>query len=348
MYDGIEVDVLNIGDADCIIVTQWSSGFPHRVMIDGGCASDAEKVLNFLVQRNYTVLWAVVCSHLHNDHASGLIKVVEHRRITICHGYMHDIRKHVQPEILRRAMSSDTGVDQVVKATEKLANAFATRGITPLEPFVGQRIAYCPDMVVLTPSERFYRDVICEFTKRDVIPMPSLYSGMLAAGIAPYSTTHPLAGMLSSASVKEKPKTQPYNNTSVVLGVRHGNAKLLFTADAGCSALAHVSSDWNHLDYCGVPHHASEGNFSQTEIERFCPEFAFISAKGDDCHPSRAVVSALVKVGSKVASTHKSGDLWYHIGNVPPRADYGPLEYLTGTGSPEPIYNWINPLGGLK
>jgi len=148
----------------------------------------------------------------------------------------------------------------------------------------------------------------------------------------------PLLGALSNSSVKENPVTQPFNETSTILGVRFGLHKLLFTADAGSRALAYVSSDWNSLEYCGVPHHGSDGNFSQKDIERLCPKFALISAKGDSCHPSRAIVSGLVKVGAKVASTHKSGNLWYSIGNVPPRLDYGPVDCLTGSGQPEPLF----------
>jgi hypothetical protein len=80
----------------------------------------------------------------------------------------------------------------------------------------------------------------------------------------------------------------------------------------------------------------------QKDIERFCPKFAVISAKGDSSHPSRAIVSGLVKVGSHVCSTHKSGNLWLKCGYVPPRLDYGPAEPLRGTGEPQPIIDWRN------
>ena len=100
--------------------------------------------------------------------------------------------------------------------------------------------------------------------------------------------------------------------------------------------------------YMGVPHHASGGNLSQKDIERFCPRFATISAKGDSSHPSRAIVSGLVKVGTKVASTHKSGNLWFWSGNVPARADYGLVELLKGTGEPQPVVDWMKILSGMK
>jgi beta-lactamase superfamily II metal-dependent hydrolase len=375
MYDGVEVDLLSLGDADCIIVTKWHENQPHRILIDGACSGDADIILEFLLSRNYRVFWAAVCSHAHNDHASGLIKIIRHPQITIHNGWMHDIRNHVDINTLRRAAAADTGVNEVVETTKELSAAFSSRYIRMTEPFAGECIAGWPDMKVLGPSRDLYREMMQEVTKLDIPalipPIPSwagaanllrgnpatsfsALTGLVPSGNSDFSSLAallapppkssisflpliPLAGALSNSSVKQNPTTQPFNETSTILGVRFGLQKLLFTADAGSRALAFVSSDWNNLDYCGVPHHGSDGNFSQEDIERFCPKFAFISAKGDSCHPSRAIVSGLVKVGAKVASTHKSGNLWYSFGNVPLRADYQPVEFLTGTGQPEPL-----------
>ena len=164
----------------------------------------------------------------------------------------------------------------------------------------------------------------------------------------PASSLPALTGALSKSSVQKNPTTQPFNNTSVILGATFKGNKLLFPADAGSEALAHVTADWNHLLYMGVPHHGSDGNPSQKDIERFCPQFAIISAKGDSSHPSRAIVSGLVKVGTRIASTHRSGNLWLRSGSVPVRADYGPVELLKGTGEPQPFVNWMKILSGIK
>jgi len=130
--------------------------------------------------------------------------------------------------------------------------------------------------------------------------------------------------------------------------VNVAGTKLLFTGDAGTEALSHVDADWNHLTYLGVPHHGSDGNLSQSDIERFLPKFAVISAKGDSSHPSRSIVSGLVKVGAKVGSTHQHGNLWFYSGTVPARSDYNPIEYLKGTGNPEPLIDWAKILSGTN
>ncbi len=94
MFDGIEVDMLSLGDADSILLTQWTNTGPCRVLIDGGCATDADVVFEFLRRQDATPLYAVVCTHPHNDHASGLIKLVKSKSITFCTAWMHDMRKH--------------------------------------------------------------------------------------------------------------------------------------------------------------------------------------------------------------------------------------------------------------
>jgi hypothetical protein len=288
---------------------------------------------------------------------------------------MHDIRKHVGASALSRAASSDSSVWEVLETTEDLADAFASRKVAPLEPFVGAPIGLS-GFKFLGPSRDFYQQQMEAVTN---IPIPqltatvpfgtwgsgilggpslgqSLYAppkqvenpGFFGSLFAPpkqietpglfglssliaaapsYPSFVPMAGVLARAAVKEKPRTQPFNETSVILGVAHLGVKLMLTADVGSEGLAHVPAEWHDLDYCSVPHHGSDGNFSKSDIERFRPKFACISAKGDLCHPSRAVVSALRTVGSKVASTHKYRNLRYFAGSVPYRHDYTNIEF---------------------
>src|SRR5712692_3351693 len=133
MFDGLEIDMLSLGDADCIVLTQWTQYGPHRVLIDGGKVADAPAIREFLRVRKITGFWAVVCTHLHNDHTGGLIKLVKDKSITISNGWMHNIRNHVSPEALRRTSSGNSpdadGVRQVIENTDALRTAFASRGL---------------------------------------------------------------------------------------------------------------------------------------------------------------------------------------------------------------------------
>lgn len=399
MFNGIELDVLSLGDADSMLITQWVNSFPQRVLVDGGSGADGEIVREFLHSRNCTNLWGVLCTHLHNDHSRGLVKIIRDKSITIHNGWMHDIRLHLDAEGLRRACRSNDDVKEILEDTKELASAFAGRGINPGEPFAGTCIAAWPKMTVLGPSLGFYQSILEKFTEVEPSELADLARILLGSGSSyggtpsgtprvatmpppPYATPPtltpplsplaqpysrlsrvdpsapslnapaiplpPFAGALSRSSVKMNPTTQPFNNTSTILGMTFRGNRLLLTGDAGSEALANVPSDWNRLLYLGVPHHGSDGNLSQRDIERFCPKFATISARGDSSHPSRAIVSGLVKVGAQVASTHKSGNLWFWSGIVPYRSDYGSVDLLRGTGEPEPVSDWTKVLHGIS
>jgi beta-lactamase superfamily II metal-dependent hydrolase len=353
----LEIDMLDLGDADCILVTEWTpTTGVGRVLIDGGSGIDASAVGDFLRWKGASVLYSIVCTHPHNDHAAGLIKLLEDKSIVCCSGWMHDIRKHVNPTTLRRQMAEKSEhadwVKQVVENTEDLAQAFALRGITPNEPFAGQSISAFPFLQVLGPDEQFYRDTLAEFLEVQVPARPTLSPNALAAvnsflgrlsepapasnfpfPSSPVPAPSLYEGVLQGLSVKENPKTQPFNNTSTILGATFDGHRLLFTGDAGAEALDRVPSDWRNLTWMQVPHHGSDGNLSQSNIERFCPKVAYISAKGDANHPSRAIVNGLAKVGAKVASTHRSRTLWFSIGGMAMPSGYSPLTWLKGTAA---------------
>lgn len=372
MFNGIEIDMLSLGDADSLIVTKYQNGTPHRILIDGGKASDAEVVLDFMLKRKATDFWAAICTHAHNDHASGLIKIVQDPRITIQTATFNDIRHHIRADALRRASASDEGVREVLETTKELSAAFAARNIRTYRGLAGDQIANWPKMTVLGPSPDFYKTALEDFTKVD-LPSPAPFSSLASilgggssslsalsgmSGVhAPFpntwiqppppSTTRVglsslLAGALSGSSVKEEPKTQPFNNTSMILGVEFEGQRLLFTADAGSEALDRIPEEWKNLTWMQVPHHGSDGNLSQKNIERFCPRFASISACGDSSHPSRAIVNGLIKCGAEVCSTHENpGHLLFHTGTVPVRSDYGPAVKLKATGDQKQI-DWAS------
>lgn len=347
---GLEVDMLSLGDADCIVVTEWTSTCACRVLIDGGSADDTGIIREFLRSRGYSNFYAVVCTHLHNDHARGLIQLVHDKSIGFSTGWMHDIRKHVSADALHRASSGSSAqaqnVRQVIENTKELADAFSGRNIVPKEPFAGRIISNFPGLAVLGPDEYFYKRTLEEFT-RVAVPIPAPLSSVAFARIplaplsglpVPMPRRPPLgvpfpapstdfsslfAGALSKSSVKETPVTQPFNNTSAVLGCLFNGSRLLFTGDAGCDALERVPPDWKNLHWMQVPHHGSDGNLSRNNIERFCPRFAYISAKGSTNHPSRSIVNGLMKVGAQVASTGR-GNLWFGLGDVSLPPGYGP------------------------
>ncbi|MBV8277468.1 MAG: MBL fold metallo-hydrolase, partial [Verrucomicrobia bacterium] len=107
-YDGLEIDLLNLGDADSILVTRWFNGIPTRILIDGGNSSDGQKVLGFLRARGISYLNHIVCSHPHDDHAAGLIGIVNSNLIDFGQAWLHLQRNHSNFFALQQALSNTT------------------------------------------------------------------------------------------------------------------------------------------------------------------------------------------------------------------------------------------------
>jgi hypothetical protein len=75
-----------------------------------------------------------------------------------------------------------------------------------------------------------------------------------------------------------------------------------------------------------IPHHGSRRNINEKVINYFKPRLAYVSAAGNNKHPRKKVVNAFKNEGTHVFSTHypaQGEHLWYYIGTVPARPEYG-------------------------
>ena len=107
-FHGVEVDMLSLGDADCILVTGWNYGAVQRILIDGGNRGDSPAVRSFLAQRRVTYVDHVVCSHGHEDHAGGLVELVNDPKFAFGAFWMHLPWNHVDFRTLWTALERTT------------------------------------------------------------------------------------------------------------------------------------------------------------------------------------------------------------------------------------------------
>jgi beta-lactamase superfamily II metal-dependent hydrolase len=325
-YYGIEIDMIAVGDADSILVTKWDGGGPIRILIDGGNPSDTGTVRDFLEDRGIFFIDHVVSSHLDSDHAGGLIGLIEDRTLKFGRAWMHIPRNHLdrnEERVLRELVrTSKYGYrDEVKLITASLAQSrtlldvIYEREIPVDEPFAGKKIGF---LTVCGPSESYYETLLRDFRNIDQY-IEQLDEQEVKIAKAKMARRR--------EELLENPKTTVENNSSCILGTSYDGRKYLFTADAGAEALDLARNDYHmgNVHWMQIPHHGSLNNITQELIAHFSPKVAYVSAAGNQHHPSRAVVKGFKDVGAGVYSTHFPSErpLWHHYGDVPPRRTYG-------------------------
>src|SRR6266511_1120268 len=108
-YTGLWIDMLGIGDADCILVSRWRNGVVKRVLIDGGEKKHAAYIRAFLRRRGVRHIHHLVCSHLHRDHAAGLIELVKDRSLSFDCAWVLRPEENVNMEEVNEALAATAG-----------------------------------------------------------------------------------------------------------------------------------------------------------------------------------------------------------------------------------------------
>jgi beta-lactamase superfamily II metal-dependent hydrolase len=275
-YNGIEVDMLSLGDADSILVTNWVNGVPQRVLIDGGNKEDSEKVCQFLLQRGARYIDHVVCSHPHDDHAAGLVEIIGCKHLTFGHAWMHLPWQHIDQRTLANALaqSKASRVVRIINASlqtrQAILKAIQSRGIPLSKPFKGQHVGF---MFTFGPSKEYYEELLKEFSDLEKLErfeealaaherslmVEELWKGSIVGGKASES---------KESAVLGGAPTEPENNSATVLFTKWGNDQCLFTSDAGVPALDRVKKAYAlaNLRWLQIPHHGSRRNINHDLI----------------------------------------------------------------------------------
>lgn len=327
-FNGIEIDMLSLGDADSILVTQWYGSAAQRVLIDGGNKGNASTVIRFLTNRGIKHIDHVVCTHPHDDHAAGLVSILEDKTISIGKLYMHWPGNHIEMAVVQKALQKASGFvrSQVIQKSLQtvcdLAVLCQQRKIQIIEPFAGAQIGM---LTVVGPTLQYYEECVTQFSDSDSI----VASEALVSSTPIQDEIEALfEGVTAkSADVLDlNPQTTPENNSSLILGLPHDSGLHLFTGDAGAQALMLAANSYilENCHWMQIPHHGSRRNITEALIAHFRPQTAFVSAAGNVKHPRRSVVNAFKRYGSRVYSTHypNRANLRHQRGITPTRSGY--------------------------
>jgi beta-lactamase superfamily II metal-dependent hydrolase len=322
-FNGIEIDMMSLGDADSILVTDWNNDVPTYILIDGGYAKDAAAIEKFLAARGVEDVTHLVSTHLHDDHIRGLVRLVQNNKFGIRRAWVHQPELHVDTDAMNDALEKTAALKESrlitasVQAEQNLVQALKEREIVIAEPFQGTRIGA---LTVCGPSQAYYEGLLSRY--RDAKKIRQLQEQLdrqkTAADIGKYLGR-------TAAKLLDDPKTEAENLSCTVLATKLGKDLLLLTADAGAESLRHAAdyADLSNCRWMQIPHHGSLYNITQPLVDLLRPKSAYVSAAGNDEHPHPAVVAAFKEAGATVYSTQKpNAHLWFSVGSVPKRDDY--------------------------
>ncbi|WP_139031287.1 MBL fold metallo-hydrolase [Bradyrhizobium sp. ORS 375] len=109
--------------------------------------------------------------------------------------------------------------------------------------------------------------------------------------------------------------TSVVNASSIVLLMRHGDHRILMTADCPAELLLEGVPSPVEVDVCKFPHHGSGGNFSHELAGRIKSKCWIVSANGTNSHPEPASIARMLVAAQGGAmvlfnNSHAEATLW--------------------------------------
>ncbi len=327
----IEIRVLNVGDADAIIVVLKKEGNFLVILIDAGRENHFKKIdaelQKILTTTGKTAPDLIICTHYDYDHIGGLGKLMD-----IYGRKVKEIWMHKTSEIIKLAESikpdyensgflpaettellsieEGTGIvaaedDELQAVLRNLQHEVAVlkklQGIIePKEPIYGQcSLDGWPEIKVLGPTAEYYKELF-----------PAHFDVKAFLDLEKAELKHDAASEENKAIEAlerfEPSALTPTNLNSAVILIQTDKGRLLFAGDAGVESFKKIPNyqeEIKDITWLKVPHHGSANNLDKELIELMKPQFAYISGKR---HVSPLVVNALREAGAEIMITSEA------------------------------------------
>jgi len=331
-----EIDYIPVGDGekggDAIVLRFGNLTGPRNeqsvVVIDGGFKESGEQLVKH-IKDFYGTDHAdlVISTHPDADHASGLSVVLEN--MSVGQLAMHRPWEHAVEikDFFKSGRITASGLeDKLEKSLQNASDLEALtikKGIQIVEPFQGI-IGFNGAVRILGPSQEYYEALLANFRST---PEPIKSLGIFAPIQKAAEEVAKLVQDFWHIDLldDDDDTTSAENNTSTIIMFNIDNHKLLFTGDAGKTALLNAVAyaeglgiSLTGINFLDVPHHGSKRNLNSKILKRMNATTAFISAPaGSGKHPAKKVTNALKKHGARVY-VNRSNFLRQH-NNAPAR-----------------------------
>lgn len=327
-----EIDFLPVGEGsgDAIVVRYGEAGHGGYLHIIDGGHTETAQTINDHLNKYYPgyPIDHMVLSHADNDHACGLIGVMENFKVS--HLWMNrpwlyaeQILEHFHGNFSLQGLIDD--IKQRHSYLVKLEELALQQGTVIHEVFQGDRIGA---FTVLAPTRERYIESIPDFGKT-----PDRYS----AEAADVQSTGLLRTLFEAAkkvfenwdieTLADNSTTSASNESCVVQYATLGDNGVLLTADVGPIGLAEARSYADQLGlgkpgFVQIPHHGSRHNVTPTVLDAWLgpkqPQgtevgIAFCSV-GSNKHeyPRAQVTNAFMRRGFAVYATRKTWISHFH------------------------------------
>jgi beta-lactamase superfamily II metal-dependent hydrolase len=331
-----EIDFLAVGDktsgdAICLRYGPAPGGAFTIHIVDGGFQDCGDEIIAHLTTHfgNPNFIDHVVLSHSDNDHAGGLIKVLEEYDCRVGALWMNRPWVHAREivDLFKYGWTAE-GLEKKLRElypTLLTLEKMATKaGIPIYDVFQGTQIGA---FRVLAPSKSRYLSLIPQFDKTPAALVQEISTiGTLFKAVVRFIKETWTGETLSE---NPDPPTSASNESSVVQFAQLDASRILLTGDVGPDGL-HEAADYGALlrvdrpTFVQVPHHGSRRNVTPSALNRWLGNplqnqtdknrgIAFCSAaKNDEDHPRKKVINAFTRRGYPVHATKGTGKRQYH------------------------------------
>ncbi|MFC7763089.1 ComEC/Rec2 family competence protein [Catellatospora bangladeshensis] len=314
--ENAEQDGGKSGDAIVVEFPFESEARQAVMIIDGGRTYTSDQLIDHVREHCRTsVVDLMICTHPDADHLNGLTRVVEELRV-------RELMIHL-PFNHHEDISEFSNLEALLG----LIKTAIAQGTDITEPFTGLT-RFAGQLEILGPSLEYYQELLFEQLGADnhIIASAEVMFKRAKSKLKEILSHVPLE------TLDNLGQTSARNNSSVITLLRADQKRMLFTGDAGITALEHAAQRYEAtvgpfssmpISMFQVPHHGSRRNLGPAILDRilgpkespYAKYTAVISsAKVDEDHPSPKIVNALLRRGCSVIATEGNtisyGDGW--------------------------------------
>jgi len=338
--------MLNVGDGDAIIIhLKRSQTSQFVILIDGGHSGDANAVISsldvILADADKKGPDLIICTHYDSDHIGGLKIIAQKYKKDIGQVWIHQPGLQNEAFHLAAKVQENRMIDDFELYTLKnqlllenltsqfnivlesyhqmndLVDVLDELGIKKVEPFSGQSISGWEEITVLGPTKKFYESCYNKLVSAEKLLITEATAikeeQLLLEGRKLSLTT--LAKKITNPcdylDEQKKDHVTEVNQVSVILQIKIGDKKYLFTGDASLESFENIPNypeALKNIFWLKVAHHGSHNNSSSALFDIMRPKYAFIS--GGNRYLDDEVMNCLKAKGAVVKATRdEDGDL---------------------------------------